>query len=115
MGVTNNLDVALSGDLGFSFLAYFGLLFAHGLNNCASENISFHMTVSGLSDAHVVMHDSGRSMLFYTKRRNFILGVGMGIGSNAGLILSFSLSMCLPLFCLPFQFGFNKVECQMDL
>lgn len=52
-----------------------------------SEKISYHMTVSGLSDAHVVMHDSGRSM-FYIKRRKFILGVGMGIGSNAGLIHS---------------------------
>jgi hypothetical protein len=47
--------------------------------------------------AHVVMHDSGRSISFYTKRRNFILGVGMGMAAMLGYFSLFLVQCFLPV------------------
>jgi hypothetical protein len=72
-----NIRVLLSAAiLAFPFPRSFWTVIRLRAKSFCSEKISYHMTVSGLSDAHVVMHDSGRSM-FYIKRRKFILGVGM--------------------------------------
>lgn len=113
MGVTNVRVLLSAAILAFFFYCFpcsFWTVIHLRAESFCSEKISYHMTVSGLSNAHVVMHDSGRSM-FQHQETEFHVRSWNGNWQQYWVDSLFSLSIHLLLvFRLSVPLGFTRIS-----